>query len=114
METLASECEIAWLQEEMYKNSKVPDCMSRKEFEVLLRMFQFANKYHQRLHKIQPIVNRLSAITRTRTKEGKQSASLLPFRVHQYLKNRRHRYGTKRFKQETGILKILKIPRKKT
>lgn len=97
-----------WRNNDLYW-SKAAGYMSRNRFEILLRMWHFADndlcQPGDRLHKIQPIVELLNAKFKRVVQPDENlciDETMVPFRgrlkFRQYIKGKRHKFGIKLFK----------------
>jgi hypothetical protein len=111
-----------WSQDPLYKNNIVPSIMSRNRFEIILRMWHFANNEdcpaNDRLFKISTLVEKLIENYKKMLTPGETvcvDESLVPYRgrlsFKQYIPNKASKYGVKVFKLccDNGYTHNLKI-----
>jgi len=98
-----------WRRSQLFRNSVAPLIMARNRFELILRMWHFADNSEAnddgRLHKIRNLVNLLVAKFQQAKVPGEHlvvDETMIPFRgrlkFRQYLPGKSHKYGVKVFK----------------
>lgn len=102
-----------WSQDEIFQIPFARKIMSRKRFEIILRMIHFSDNsapHPSKLHKIQPLVDLLVKNFKDLYNPEEYvcvDETLLPFRgrlsMRQYIKSKRHKYGVKLFKLCSGL-----------
>lgn len=110
-----------WSTKTMYHNKTASSTMSRNRFEILLRMWHFANNAESngdRIHKVRKLVEDLQSKFQKYKVPGRcvcVDESMVPFRgrlkFRQYIPGKRHKYGVKLFKlcDNSGYTYSLKI-----
>ena len=98
-----------WRQSVMYSNSITASTMTRNRFQLLLRLFHFADNQakepNDKLHKVKELANMLQHKFQTAKKPGVDiviDETMVPFRgrlsFRQYIPGKASKYGVKVFK----------------
>ena len=99
---------LYWSKSILYENKLVPMTMDRDRFQLLLRMFHFADSslpHLGRFFKLKPLFDRIVQRFQDVYKPGKEvviDETMVPFRgrifFRQYIPGKRHKYGLKLYK----------------
>jgi hypothetical protein len=105
-----------WSKNAVYSTGLWKHCISRNRFQILLRMWHFANNQDDngdRLFKVAPLISHFNSKMREIYKPDRELAideSMVLWRgrlvFRQYIKNKRHKYGIKLFElsESSGML----------
>lgn len=113
------ETSLYWSKSVLYENNLVPLTMERDRFQLLLRMFHFADNslpHTGRFYKVKPLFDKIVQRFQEVYKPGEEvviDESMVPFRgrifFRQYIPGKRHKYGLKLYKLCTTEAYILNL-----